>query len=257
MIDLEGWCKRSSSDIKFHTLTVLEAKPSGLPSLASALAAEVPLHYAAPNRVADILSRLGKPAVAEYIKTKLPQAAKSRSGDLGEILAANYVEMKFRPVVGIYKLRWSDHREMAMRGDDILWVLQPKDSAIMFIKGEVKSRASLNKKTVDEARAALVSNDGLPTPHTLAFLADRLFETGQIGFAKTIDNWQLNLRIQNSQVFHLMFMFTGNDPRNLLAADLNTYGGKIRQFMVGLRVTSHQSFIKQVFEKVISDGDNP
>jgi hypothetical protein len=110
---------------------------------------------------------------------------------------------------------------------------------------------------VDEARKALASSKGRPAPHALAFLADRLFETGQTDLAQTIDDFQLKTRIQISQMRHLMFMFTGNNSTALLTANLTAYTGKIRQFAVGLRVSSHQAFIKQIFEKVIHDGNQP
>lgn len=257
MIDIESWCAKYVSKVNSHRMTYLEVQSGGMPTLVSTMASVLPGHYAAPDRLADILTRLGKPSVAEYIRTKLPEGAKARSGDLGEILAVNYVAKKTSYDVGVFKLRWSDHREMAMRGDDILGIWQPAFGPITFLKGEVKSRAALNKKTVDEARKALASSNGRPTPHALAFLADRLFETGQTDLAQTIDDFQLKTRIQISQMRHLMFMFTGNNPTALLTANLTAYTGKIRQFAVGLRVSSHQAFIKQIFEKVIHDGNQP
>ncbi|QGY82075.1 DUF1837 domain-containing protein [Sphingorhabdus lacus] len=221
------------------------------------LAAAVSNHYAAPDRIAQILHMLGKPAVAEYIKTKLPYGAKSRSGDLGEILASSYVSEYTGYSVGVYKLRWSDHREMAMRGDDILGIRLDPSVTVKFLKGEVKSRAALGKKTVDEARTALGSSNGRPTPHALAFVADRLFETGETALSEVIDQFQLKARIEINQLSHLMFMFTGNNPSSLLTANLSAYNGKIPQFAVGLRVSTHQAFIKDVFEKVIADADKP
>jgi hypothetical protein len=126
--------------------------------------------------------------------------------------------------------------------------------AVKFLKGEVKSRATLGKKTVDEARVALSSSNGRPTPHALAFVADRLFETGETALAEAIDEYQLKKRIEIKQLSHLMFMFTGNNPTNLLTANLTAYSGTIPQVAIGLRVPTHQAFIKDVYEKVIADG---
>lgn len=257
MADIKSWCGETVTKVKSHNLIYLEASASALASAVTSVAAIVPDHYAAPDRVADILRRLGKPAAADYVQTKLPQGTKSRSGDLGEILATSYVTEFTGFKVGVYKLRWSDHREMAMRGDDILGIRLDPTVTVQFLKGEVKSRATLGKKTVDEARTALTSNNGRPTPHALAFVADRLFETGEIALAEVIDQFQLKARIEINQLSHLMFMFTGNNPSPLLTANLSAYSGKIPQFAVGLRVASHQAFIKQVFEKVIDDGNTP
>jgi hypothetical protein len=56
---------------------------------------------------------------------------------------------------------------------------------------------------------------------------------------------------------HLMFTFSENDPSKVLRADLTSYGGKIEQYSVGLRLKGHQTFIKDVFEKVMADGVQP
>ena len=257
MANIKSWCGRTDSKVKTHDLRYLEADPGLLPHAVTSVAAVVPGHYTAADRIADILRRLGKAAVAEYVETKLPQGTKSRSGDLGEILAASYITEFTGYTMGIYKLRWSDHREMAMRGDDILGIRIDPTVKVKFLKGEVKSRATLGKQTVDEARTALTSSNGRPTPHALAFVADRLFETGETALAEAIDEYQLKQRIEIKQLSHLMFMFTGNNPTNLLTANLTAYTGTIRQIAIGLRVSTHQAFIKDVYEKVIADGHKP
>lgn len=257
MANIKSWCGRTDSKVKTHDLRYLEADTGLLPQAVTSVAAVVPGHYTAADRVADILRRLGKAAVAEYVETKLPQGTKSRSGDLGEILAASYITEFTGYTMGIYKLRWSDHREMAMRGDDILGIRIDPTVKVKFLKGEVKSRATLGKQTVDEARTALTSSNGRPTPHALAFVADRLFETGETALAEAIDEYQLKQRIEIKQLSHLMFMFTGNNPTNLLTANLTAYTGTIRQIAIGLRVSTHQAFIKDVYEKVIADGHKP
>ncbi len=87
-----------------------------------------------------------------------------------------------------------------------------------------------------------------------AFLADRLHDRGQSGLADLIDEAQLGKGIKLSQVSHLMFTFSGNDPAPFLRNDLGAYKGKVLQHSVGLRVHKHQAFIKAVYKKVIADG---
>lgn len=257
MANIRNWCKRTVSKVKAHSLIYLEADGAKLSTAVADVAAIVPGHYTAPDRVAGILDELGKPAAAAYVAAKLPTRTRSRSGDIGEILASSWVSEFTAYRIGILRLRWKDHREMAMRGDDILAVCLDPDIEMRFLKGEVKSRVSLPKKTVDEARKALLSSHGRPTPHALTFLSDRLAETGEVELSGLIDKYQLKGGIKIAQLSHLMFMFTGNNPCNLLKSDLDTYNGKIQQYAVGLRVFEHQDFIKQVFEKVILDGNKP
>ncbi|HEY6874199.1 MAG TPA: Hachiman antiphage defense system protein HamA [Geobacteraceae bacterium] len=257
MAKINNWCKRTETNIKSHKLTYLEADAAQRNLAVASVADVVPGHYADPSRIAHILARLGKAEAAEYVATKLPTGAKSRSGDIGEILASSFLSEFSDYKLGILKLRWADHREMAMRGDDILAIKINPDGKVMFLKGEVKSRASLTKSTVAEARKALSSSNGRPTPHALAFVADRLYEIGRTDLSDLIDEFQLKRRIALEQVSHMMFVFTGNNPCALLTADLITYTGKIPQHSIGLRVAAHQAFIKEIFEKVIADASKP
>ena len=255
MTNIKDWCKRTKTKVNSHNIIYLEADVAQLHIAVESIADIIPGHYAAARRVARILDRLGKTEAAEYVATKLPTSAKSRSGDIGEILASSFIKEFTEYKIGVLKLRWKDHREMAMRGDDIIAVQIDPDGKVKFLKGEVKSRASLNKKTVDEARKALASSNGRPTPHALAFVADRLYETGQFELSDLIDQYQLKKRIGVKQLAHMMFMFTGNNPCNLLNENLTAYTGKIPQHAIGLRVSTHQTFIRQIFEKVIADGN--
>jgi hypothetical protein len=254
---INDWCDCTVIKADKHSVAFFEADAAKLPTAVERVAAILPAHYTADKRVARILDKLGKVEAAKYVATKLPTGPQSRSGDIGEILASSWVSEFTSYKIGILKLRWKDHREMAMRGDDILAVCLDPDVEVRFLKGEVKSRANLSKKTVDEARKALLSSDERPTPHALAFVSDRLFETGETELSDLIDKYQLVKRIKIDQLSHLMFMFTGNNPCKLLIVDLDAYEGKVPQCVVGLRVAEHQALIKQIFDKVIADANSP
>jgi hypothetical protein len=201
--------------------------------------------------MAAILEKFGKQKAATYLRDKLPQNPKVRSGDLGEILATQYIDECTSYKAPIKRLRWKDHREMAMRGDDVIGIQLPTGTAsIKFLKSEVKSRKSLSVEVVEEARLALSSGGGLPSPHALAFVSDRLHETGEDELADLISCAQLNDGISAQQVQHLIFTFCGNQPDALLKTDLENYNGPIQQNAVGLRVAKHQEFISAVYNKL-------
>ena len=245
------WCTTDRVSVKGHDLQVLTAVDSKLNVGRDAVAAVVPGHYASEQRVADILKRLGKAKAAEYIQQKLPKSKSIRSGDLGEILGASYVA-EFMPYdIAVNKLRWKDHREMAMRGEDIIGVrFEPKSKRLEFLKGEIKSRATLTTTVLSEARAALRKDNNRPSPHGLSYIADRLFELGKTDAVNAIDDAQFKNGIKLSQIEHLVFAFSGNDPLQLLKSNLLAYKGKVRQSAVGLWIATHQAFIKAVYEKV-------
>lgn len=252
------WCDVAEEDIGAHSLTTLAARLADLEAGCEATALCVPTHYASEERIADLLRRLGKEAAATFIEQKLPESSRIRSGDLGEILATEFISERLIFTVPIKRLRWKDHREMAMRGDDVLAVYLPNDdeSAVLFLKAESKSRASLQSSVVAEARTSLNSDGGLPSPHALAFVADRLRELGETQLSDIIDDAQLKNGITADQVRHMLFVLTGNDPTNLLRTELQQYAGAIEQYSVGLQITNHGQFIQDVYDVVIANGDD-
>jgi hypothetical protein len=251
---IKNWCHCTSQTIKTkHELHKFVADVTKQPAAIAAVAAVVPSHYASETRIADILAKLGKHASAKYVRDKLPSSATLRFGELGEILAATYVTdySTFQP---IRKLRWKDHRNMAMRGDDILAVDVDPQGVLRFLKGEVKSRGALTSTTVKDARKALVASRNRPTPHALAALADRLNELGNATLSGQILAQQYKYGIKLEQVTHFIFAFSGNDPAPFLETDLSEYKGKVRQHVVGLQVDAPTKFVKKVFGKVIANG---
>ena len=144
----------------------------------------------------------------------------------------------------IKRLRWKDHRNMAMRGDDVIGIFQdPQTQRLHFLKTEAKSRVALNAQILTEARAALDKDGGLPSAHALSFISARLLELNQLPLADAIDDALLKHGIPPQNVRHLLFAFSGNAPDALLAASLQAYPGPITLWGVGLRVDGHAAFI--------------
>jgi HamA len=256
-VPFTDWCDENEQQVGEHELCLLTARAAQLNIGLDVAAIAVPTHYASEERIADLLDRLGKPASAKFIRDKLPEGPQIRSGDLGEILATEYVAEQTSFSVPIKRLRWKDHRNMAMRGDDLIGIRIPEEGPpLEFLKCEIKSRAALPTTTINEAREALDKNGGLPAPHALSFVADRLHETGNHDLADQIDNAQLRDEILSQQVCHLLFVFCGNNPKTLLNANLEGYDGAIPQTYVGLRIPAHKQFILDVYNKVIADGDD-
>lgn len=246
------WCDQAEHEVGAHQLCLLTGRVAQLPAGRDAIALVVPTHYASEERIADLLEKLGKPASAKFIRDMLPISKKIRSGDLGEILATEYVSESTVYSVPIRRLRWKDHREMSMRGDDVIAVRVPEEGGpLEFMKGETKSRAKLPAAVLTEARQSLDRDAGLPSPHALTFVATRLREIGEVALADAIDEAQFKNGIMQTQVCHLLFVFCGNNPEALMRASVASYNGEINQLYVGLRVGTHQAFIKDVYLKII------
>ena len=115
---------------------------------------------------------------------------------------------------------------------------------------------ALGRQVLNEAREALDDDEGRPAPHALAFVADRLREGGNTELADIIDDAQWKQGITIQQMKHLLFTFTRSNPDNLQKEILEAYDGDIEQHAAGLRVTTHQQFIADVFEEVENGLDD-
>lgn len=252
MSNFNEWCVETEFSVSTHKLRRLTADTKKQAHAVEVVAKSVPEYYAAPSRVAGLLKKLGKPAAAKFVAEKLPTLPTIRSGDLGEILCSAYVIEATTFKLGIKRLRWKDHRNMSMRGEDLLaFSLGPKGGALRILKAEVKSRAAMVSSVIEEGRTALSGNKELPSPHALSFVADRLNEAGDAALCDALDKAQLKDGLKASQVTHMLFTFSGNDPWNLLQKNLSAYNGAVPQQYVALHVTTHQAFIKAVFEAVV------
>ncbi len=232
-------------------------KPEEFDSLVEELVNLVPDYYVDPLSVASTLERLGKPAAAKKLKLKLPEVKKIRSGDVGEIITSDYIEEYTSFNVPIRKLRWKDHRNMAMRGDDVIGLLvDHQRNKLLFLKAEAKSNQTLGTAVLDKAREELDLDEGLPAPHALEFVAERLRETGNQNLADLIEQAQLVDGIRPEHVEHLLFTFTASNPDNLQKSAFDAYSGTIKQSSVGFQVANHQELISCTYQGVIDGLDD-
>lgn len=258
MAQFENWCHSVDESVGIHFRRVMTGQAAHLPTGIQATAEIVPSHYASEEQVARALARLGKPAAAALIQGKLPTTKAIRSGDLGEIYATEWIDSHsggYR--APIKRLRWRDHRNMAMRGDDVIGILQDAQTQrLHFLKTEAKSRIALTAQVLNDARAGLDKDGGLPSAHALSFISARLLELAILPLADAIDDALLKHGISHQNVRHLLFTFSGNAPDALLAASLQAYPGPINQWGVGLRVEGHAAFIGAVYDRVIANANN-
>lgn len=259
MAQFNDWCISVDAPVENHHRRVMTGQAAHLAVGIQATAAILHSHYASEEQVARALVRLGKPAAAALIESKLPTTKQIRSGDLGEIYATEWIDAHsggYR--TPIKRLRWKDHRNMPMRGEDVIGILQdPQSLRLQFLKTEAKSRAALTARVLTEARAGLDKDGGLPSAHALHFISARLLELGNLPLADAIDDALLKHGIPLQSVRHLLFTFSGNAPDALLTASLQAYPGPINQWAIGLRVEGHGAFIGAVYDQVIANANNP
>ena len=182
---------------------------------------------------------------ATIIKESLPVDKRTRSGDLAELLATEYVDSETTFRVPIRKLRWKSDREMPMHGNDVI-AIDVMQKPVKLMKGESKSRAVLSAATVKEATDGLDRHGGRPNPSTLAFITKRLYEAGRDAEADVFRDLQGNGKLK-STVLHLVFTLCGNDPAAVLAAVPSPQQRGITRNYAAVRIEAHQAFITSVF----------
>jgi hypothetical protein len=238
----EKWLKPGS---KTHPSVILYcerpgARPVGLKMLKALLAA----HFVGE---ATIVQAGGYKKAAEIIAHSLPTNKKTQSGDLGELLATEYVNSETSFVVPIKKLRWKSDREMAMRGNDVIGV-DTTTKPVRVLKGECKSRATFSNVVVEEAVDSLDKHDGRPNPSTLAFIAKRLYEEKRDGEAEVFRDLQCKGAISHKNVTHMIFALSGNDPaKHLFGGPKSKYRGIERQ-NAAILISDHADFITEVYQ---------
>lgn len=259
VVQFNDWCDTTDTPVGNQHLRVMTARAADAQKGIQLSAAAVLAHYAAEEKIAHALRRLGKPGAAQLIDGLLPQTAQIRSGDLGEIYATEWIDAHSGYRTPIKRLRWKDHRNMAMRGDDVIgMILDPATQRLQFLKTEAKSRINLRAQTLAEARAGLDKDEGRPSAHALQFIAARLFDLQvELPLVDAIDDALVRHGIPLESVRHLLFTFSGNAPQALLNQALQSYPGSIGQWGVGLCVDGHAAFIGAVYDRVITDANKP
>lgn len=243
----DDWCETTESKSGKHHIRLLSEKKAGRLSALKTLKEIIPNHYFNPELVEARLQRLGWEKSARAIRKAYPKTKRARSGDLGEILATEYVDRKMIFRVPIYRLRWKDGRELALRGDDIIAVRIDEKNTIHFLKGEAKSRKAMSKVVIEEALDALANNYGRPSPHSLNFVVAQLFDLKDPLWEK-LDEYVTSSEIPVKRVTHFLFTLSGNDPETMLTKVLGTRTLDLTCAFVSVIVDDHATLVASVFE---------
>ena len=259
MVPFYDWCDSADMPLGNHHVRVMTGRPGDIATGIQMTARAIPAHYTTEERIAAALAKLGKTAAAQMLNDLLPQTAHIRSGDLGEIYATEWIDAYSGYRAPIKRLRWKDHRNMAMRGDDVIgMLLDAETQRLSFLKTEAKSRINLRAQTLEEARSGLDKDSGLPSSHALSFISARLMEIGtDAPLVDAIDEALYRHGIPPESVKHLLFTFSGTPPQTLLTQALQAYPGPIGQWGVGLHIDNHAAFVGAVYDRVIADANNP
>jgi hypothetical protein len=193
-----------------------------------------------------ILRAGGYTKAADIIANSLPANKKTQSGDLGELLATEYVRERTPFVVHLNKLRWKSDRQMPMHGNDVVAV-QLSGNAVLVLKGECKSRAAFSSTVAREAFDGLEKDGGRPNPSTLAFIAKRLYDDDRDEEADIYRDLQVAGALAPKNITHFVFVLSGNDPSSFLVAAPGSQVPDIKRDAAAVVIGDHGVFVSAVF----------
>lgn len=254
------WCESTKKHSKRkHYWTYVE-KDGGRDEIRNRLVETIRSHYDRLERIAEDVKRLGYGDASKILRAALPQTAKGRSGDLGEILATELVEEEIGLRIPVRRLRYKDGRNMAMRGDDFIGAgYDGAGEKLWLLKGEAKSNKRLGKATVTSAREVLNRDNGRCTPDSLLFVANRLLESNDPddnGLGRSLRD-EVGLKsLPADRIDHMLFTLSGNGPHASLKDDLDTSGADRDQYVVNIHVEDHQDFIAAMYQEAEDLGDD-
>lgn len=185
---------------------------------------------------------------AQVIKNSLPTNKRTQSGDLGELIASEYVDACTTYKVPFRKLRWKSDRQMPMHGNDII-AIGHDGTRHCVLKVESKSRVKFAAAAVTEAADGLDGHDGYPNPSTMAFVMKRLYEANRDAEAKIFETLQVANALSPSNVSHLIFALAGADPSALLAKVKKPANAGIKRSTAAVIIADHGSFVGMVYSR--------
>ena len=194
----------------------------------------------------NILKLGGYEKSAEVLKNSLPTNKRTQSGDMGELLATEYVNSQTDFTMPIKKLQWKSDRQMPMHGNDVLG-LNYTTSPRQILKCECKSRNQFGDNAVTEASDGLNQFDGRPNPSTISFITKRLLEQNKDDEAKIWSELQTKDPLPAKNLTQMVFALGGNDPTPALAKCPKAKAKGIQRKHAAIRLSAYSDFMKAVY----------
>lgn len=178
------------------------------------LAEVVFAHHNDPREFRRNLEALGYPEAAKVIDRR-PRDPNVRKGNLGEILASEYLRQCAHYQIPVYRLRYSI-QDSPMPGEDILAFRfgAPDGSGRELLVGESKVRDRYASDVVIEAHNQLVNYEHRPRPKSFLLIVHALHEQGQDEEADRVLRFLDKFAPHQPTRCNLIFLVTGNEPRD-------------------------------------------
>src|SRR6266508_193762 len=210
-------------------------------------------HHASPEMIErtrqrrEALRRLGFGAALERLPQRFPTNSTTRKGNLAEIVLAEYIVTAADAKLPIYRLHYNPNVEQSMKGDDVL-AFDLDANPVRVIVGEAKYRSASSTTVVRELVDSLSRSYKGGLPASLQFVADRLFEAGQVDLGERV--------LECASLFllgQLRFDYVGlllSDTKSAERVDSATPDSLRRLVMISLGVETPDSLVDDCYRNL-------
>jgi len=222
------------------------------PAVVVALREMVVQHHAGPEarkrseQLREAIERLGLGAQLARLR-RFPVNPATQKGNLAEIVLAEYVVAASKAALPVYRLRYNPNVDQSMKGDDVLAFDLDADP-VRIIVGEAKFRATSSATVVDEIVEALVRSHKAGIPASLQFVADRLFDAGDVVLATRVSDCARLFALGRLRIDYVGMLLSDIQSRSRV--DAATPNSLRRLAMISLGVNDPDSLVTDCYSKL-------
>lgn len=185
------------------------------------------------NRKIASLKKLGYTLDDAKVQ-RFPTHTDTQKGNLTEVFLAEYISASSGADLPVYRLRHNPNIEQSMKGDDVLaFDFQGRKPRIII--GEAKFRGVPSKTAIEEIIKGLESSYQGGLPASLQFVADRLYESGQIRLADQVESCALHMANGSLDLNYVGILLSNENSANPINAHAES---NIRELVIISLATS-------------------
>lgn len=190
------------------------------------------------------ISRLGFSSNQDKI-SRFPSNPSTQKGNLAEIVLAEYLVSSSGVDLPVYRLRYNPNIDQAMKGDDVL-AFDLDSDPVRIIVGESKFRTASSKAAVIEIVKGLVRSHKGGVPVSLQFVADRLFEMGNVDLGKKVSDCAILFALDKLQLDYVGLLMS--DPRSSEMINKHAENLIHRLALISLNIESPDAIVIACFK---------
>jgi hypothetical protein len=205
-----------------------------------------------PKEFKSNLRFLGFPELAEDIDQR-PKNLKTRKGNLGEILACEYVRCFKGFDSLVFRLRYNPNPNTSMKGDDVL-AFKLGDSfgnGREIVVGEAKVRKQFASIVIEEAYQKL-NNVDRPKAKSIMFVHNLLRDQGRSDEANEVLSFVNRFSVNQPVQHHIVFLVTENSPRDRFRYLENQSTLVANLVAANLVIENLDNFVNSLFDYEVS-----